>query len=60
MIKRVVVVFVFCDEKKLFYRLEFPEIKPDSFFKLFGGQRLVIGKRAEEFVRSNDYDDQYN
>ena len=45
---------------KLFYRFQFPEVKPDSFFKLFGGERLVVGKRAEEFVSSGDYDDHYD
>ena len=44
----------------LFYRFEFPEVKPDSFFKLFGRERLVVGERAEKFVSSGDYDDHYD
>ena len=44
----------------LFYRFEFPEVKPDSFFKLFGREWLVIGKRAEEFVSPGDYDGHYD
>ena len=45
---------------KLFYRFEFQEVKPDSFFKLFGRERLVVGERAEKFVSSGDYDDHYD
>ena len=42
----------------LFYRFQFPEIKPDSFFKLFGGKRLVVRKRTEKFVCTGDYNGQ--
>ena len=44
----------------LFHRFQFPEIKPDSFFKLFGGKRLVVRERAEEFVSPGDYNSQYD
>ena len=44
----------------LLNRFQFPEIKPDSFFKLLGGERLIVGERAEEFVSSGDYNDQDN
>ena len=44
----------------LFYRFQFPELEPDSFFKLLGGERLIVGERAEEFVNPGNYDYQYN
>ena len=44
----------------LLYRFQFPEVKPDALLELLGGERLIIGERAEEFVSPGDYNSQYD